>query len=145
MPIDYANLPDWLHWLVALAIILAALGALIVFIRKTWPILTRFVATMNSLADLPQFMITTARTLADQDEGAVIRDKKIEEIHHEVQYNNGSSVKDAIARVEKGVAGLYTREEIDAKNAQLSDEIENTRPVIRKPAARKRSYKPKEQ
>ena len=38
-------------------------------------------------------MADTTATLKSQDE-------KIAEIHHEVQYNNGTSVKDSIERIE---------------------------------------------
>lgn len=119
-----------------LAAWVVGLCAVFIFIYKSWPILTRFVTTINSLADLPRFMVTTAATLAAQD-------VKIEEIHHEVHYNNGSSVKDAIGRVEKGVAGLYTRADAaDAADAAMRKELEDTRPHT---PARKRPAKPKEQ
>lgn len=148
MTIDYSRLPEWAQWVLLIGAILTALGVIVVTVRKAWPAfvvfvrtLARFVSTMNALADLPQFMITTAATLQAQDAGAIERDKKIEEIHHEVHYNNGSSVKDAIKRVEDGVAGLYTKPEIDAKTKVLSEEIKKTRP--RQPVPRRRNYKPK--
>ena len=48
---------------------------------------------MDALTTLPEFMADTTATLKSQDE-------KIAEIHHEVQYNNGTSVKDSIERIE---------------------------------------------
>jgi hypothetical protein len=144
------TLPGWVQWVIAIGAIATALGSIILLFRKLWPALTLFVRTVNALGDLPQFMSTTAHTLADQDQ-------KIEEIHHEVQFNNGSSVKDAITRmettvsantkrlqtmqgnqrrIERGVKGLYTREEIDAKNAAFSDELERTRPPARQPRSK---------
>lgn len=133
MTINYNDLPEWAQWLVILAIVIAAVLAVIGFIRKVWPVLSRFVKTMDALNDLPQFMVTTARTLADQD-------VKIEQIHHEVNYNNGSSVKDSVARVETGVKGIYKRlDDADTDRRELREDLERTRP-----AARKRTPKPKE-
>lgn len=105
-----------------------AVGA---FLYKAWPVITRFVTTINALGDLPRFMVATSATLHDQDE-------KIEQIHHEVNYNNGSSVKDAVRRVEDGVKGIYGRlDSADTDRAELREDLENTRPV-----ARKRTPKP---
>jgi hypothetical protein len=127
----------WVTDLIWLGALVGALTAIIKFVPPFWRIVVRFVTTVNALADLPQFMITTARTLADQDAGAIIRDKKIEEIHHEVKYNNGSSVKDAIKRVEEGVAGLYDKTAAtDLKTIALADELERTRPPITRSAVR---------
>lgn len=154
--ISYVGAPDWVQWILTLTIIVAALLGLLALVRKVWPILTRFVNTINSLADLPQFMVTTAATLAYQDE-------KIAEIHHEVHYNNGSSVKDSQARTEadvaelkltvagidEGVKGMYPRlddqdlrfDSADQDRADLREDLEQTRPH---PPARKRPAKPKE-
>jgi uncharacterized coiled-coil protein SlyX len=76
----------------------------------------------QALADLPAFIERTDHTLDEQN-------VKIGEIHHEVQYNNGSSVKDAIARVEEGVAGLY-------EHVADIDERTQPGPVTRKPPPR---------
>ena len=67
-------------------------------------------------------MITTAATLAGQD-------RQIAEIHHEVKYNNGSSVKDAVGRVERGVAGIYDRlDAADVISRKLREDLEQTKP-----------------
>lgn len=67
--------------------------AVIAFFVKGWPKIRAFVKVIDALTELPTFMETTTETLRGQNE-------KIEEIHHEVQYNNGSSVKDSIERIE---------------------------------------------
>ena len=67
--------------------------AVIAFFVKGWPKLRAFVKVMDALTTLPEFMADTTATLKSQDE-------KIAEIHHEVQYNNGTSVKDSIERIE---------------------------------------------
>jgi hypothetical protein len=76
-------------------------------VRKGWPWLMGFAKAIintaqiiDSVKDLPDFIERTDKTLEAQD-------TKIGEIHHEVHYNNGSSVKDAVHRVETGVSGLY--------------------------------------
>lgn len=67
--------------------------AVIAFFVKGWPKLRAFVKVMDALTTLPEFMADTTATLKSQDE-------KIAEIHHQVQYNNGTSVKDSIERIE---------------------------------------------
>lgn len=141
MNLSYNDLPDWAQWLVGLAVIIAAVLAVFGFVKKVWPVLSKFVVTVNALSDLPQFMITTAKTLADQD-------VKIEQIHHEVNYNNGSSVKDAVKRVEAGVKGIYVRldtqdlrfDSADQDRLELREDLEQTKP---RTPARKRPAKPK--
>lgn len=130
---SYAALPTWLQLVLILGAVAAALVGLIALIHKMWTLVTRTVHTLENLELLPKFMEETKATLKAQDEGAIIRDRKIEEIHHEVNYNNGSSVKDAISRVEDGVAGLYRRADTTDQNASdLRDDLENTKPVIRR-------------
>lgn len=94
------------------------------FIRRGWPAVKRFVNALvhfvqivDAVAGLPDFI---ART-----------DKSVGEIHHEVHFNNGSSVKDsaarteaAVGRIEVGVKGLYPRVdrlETDVKELRQAD------------------------
>lgn len=135
-PFDFSNLPGWLQTVLAITAIAGALIAIGAFIRKTWPVVIQFVQTVISLQTLPDFMDQTTETLAGQN-------VKIAEIHHEVQFNNGSSVKDAVTRVEKsqkvalvnqqrledGIKGLYNRTEV----------LEQTSP--KPPATRRRAPK----
>jgi hypothetical protein len=155
MRIDYAALPVWLQSVLVFGAIAVAVVAIIALFVKIWGMVNIFVGTVKSLNDLPQFMVTTAATLEAQDEqlaanaktldttAATInaQDLQISEIHHEVHYNNGSSVKDAIRRVEDGVAGIYGRlDGADKDRADLRHDLEVTRP---KPI-RTRTTKPKE-
>jgi len=73
------------------------------FKRKGWPWLQAFARAIiktaevvNAVQELPEFITRTDATLAAQDE-------QIADIHHEVHFNNGSSVKDAVTRVETTV------------------------------------------
>lgn len=112
--------------------VLGILG-IIGFVLKGWPKVRAFVTMVDSLAGLPKFMDATTATLKAQD-------TKIDQIHHEVNYNNGSSVKDAIERVELGVKGLYDRADASDQNAaELRSDLEHTSPQVRK-----RATKPKE-
>jgi hypothetical protein len=96
---------------------------LIVGLVKLWPIVRKAVKLTDSLATLPDFIERT--------------DKAIAEIHHEVHYNNGSSVKDAqrrteqaVERIELGVKGLYEKvDDLTAEDKRLQTQIdENTQP-----------------
>lgn len=130
-------MPEWLTFLLAdtsalqLVFWIIAISALIGTIVKLWPSLTAFVRIVNATAGLPDFIERTDATLLAQDE-------KIAEIHHEVNYNNGGSVKDAVSRVETGVAGLYVKVQeladadasLAAADAVLRKELEDTRPGV---------------
>ncbi|MBQ9917346.1 MAG: hypothetical protein IJO71_09120 [Microbacterium sp.] len=71
--------------------------------------------------DLPEFMESTKRQLG--------------EVHHEVHFNNGGSVKDAVIRVERtserleeGVLGLHGRlEGVDSSLATVVNDIADLR------------------
>lgn len=124
-------MPEWLSFLLAdtsalqLVFWIVAIGALIAVLVKLWPALTQFVTIMNAVTGLPEFI---ART-----------NTSVDEIHHEVHYNDGTSAKDAIKRVEDGVAGLYDKVEglasdladakttLSASDAQIRADLERRR------------------
>ena len=102
------------------------LGPLMVigFFAKAWPKLRAAVKLIDSLAVLPAFIERT--------------DKAIGDIRHEVMFNNGSSVKDAVTRVEAGVKGLHEKVDNQKVALELADEdirhdLERTQPQARKP------------
>lgn len=124
-----------------LAAVAAAIWGAWLFIAKVWPVLKGIPSGVVAFA---RGVITAAQVL-DSVKGlpAFIErtDARIGEIHHEVHFNNGTSVKDAAIRTEKavadlnetaarleaGVAGLYTKvEELAEVDDQLWSEIENT-------------------
>jgi len=74
----------------AVAIAIAAVVGVPVALVKLWPIIKRMVTVGAILESLPE-------TLQKQDE-------VLEIIRHEVEFNNGTSVKDAVTRVEKALA-----------------------------------------
>lgn len=115
------------------AVWIVGITVLITFVVKMWPKIRAFVNMVDALSALPKFMDDTTETLAQQD-------SKIADIHHEVHYNNGTSVKDALARVELGVKGIYARlDTADQDRRELREDLEQTHPT-----ARKRAPKPKE-
>jgi hypothetical protein len=146
--VDPTGWPGWVQVILIGGAIAAALAALIAFAHKSWTVLNLFVTRSNMLDALPKFIEDTTNTLADlgetqagQIKTLAAQDIKIEEIHHEVQYNNGSSVKDATRRIEVGVKGVYVRlDAADADRAELRRDLEETRPR----PIRKRTTKLKE-
>ncbi|QDG61250.1 hypothetical protein [Pseudarthrobacter sp. NIBRBAC000502771] len=94
--------------------IAAIIGLPLAFV-KGWPLLKRAVAIGGALEKLPEMAVeisaltigqrTQAETLAHQNDQLAI-------IKHEVEFNNGSSVKDAVVRTEKATAALG--EKLDA-------------------------------
>jgi hypothetical protein len=116
----------------AVAWVLGGIGV-IAFLVKGWPKIRATVRLIDALGALPQFMADTTATLKSQD-------KKIADIHHEVHFNNGTSVKDGLNRVELGVKGIHDRlDRADTDRAELREDLE-ARPH---PPARKRTAKPK--
>lgn len=111
---------DWPTWLASInllqiSIVVLAVGLIIRFLVKFWPWLRKLIRLIDSLGQLPDFITRTDSTIA--------------EIHHEVNYNNGSSVKDAVERVELGVKGLYDRmDAADIEAAHLREDLEDTKP-----------------
>lgn len=90
-------------------------GAFVVltFIVKAWPFIRNFFLILDALIRLPEVI------------------EKVDEIHHEVHFNNGSSVKDAVIRIEVGVKGLHKRVDLIDRTAQevRADLIHERQPV----------------
>ena len=135
--ISFANAPGWLQWVVIGVVIIGAIATVIGFTTKAWSLLTKFVAKTVALDDLPQFIKDSEDWRRETQVTLSSQDRALAAIKHEVEYNNGSSVKDAIKRVEgtserleEGIAGLYDRVNASDVTAQhLHDEIEQTKPA----------------
>jgi len=112
-------MPEWISDLLGdLTVVQVVLWMLfftliIGLIVKAWPFikgLVAFVGVVPILLTLPKFMEDV--------------NKKIEEIHHEVHFNDGSSAKDGILRVEVGVKGLYAEiDELKRRDSELQSQI----------------------
>lgn len=149
-------MPEWFTaWaesvsLFELGVWLSGVLAVFLFVKRGWPTvkkfatsLSRFVQMVDSVAGLPAFIERTDATLSDQTETLAVQgdtleaqDVKIQEIHHELSWNQETSVKDAVRRIEMGVKGLYdqsdaTREEIQKlhdADSKMAADIEQTQP-----------------
>ena len=108
---------------VGVVAIVGGVVAVWLFTKRVWPVVRAIPAAVVTFA---RGVVTTAQVLESvKDLPAFIErtDARIGEIHHEVHFNNGSSVKDAAIRTERavgeltataqrleeGVAGLYKR------------------------------------
>ena len=125
------NVPDWLEHLLAdtsalqLVFWVVALCALIAAIVKLWPFMRNAVQIVDALVRLPAMSVSVERMQG-----------QIDGIHHETHKNDGTSVKDAVDRIEEGVAGIHGRmDEVERNVAQLAkadieirQELENTNP-----------------
>ena len=110
------DLPEWLIFflsdtsLLQAVFWLAAIIALIAAVIKLWPAIGRFVVIVNATAGLPAYI-----ERADNRHEDLAR--KVTEIHHEVHFNNGSSVKDAAVRTESRVKRIERALGIDPDDA----------------------------
>jgi hypothetical protein len=87
------------------------------WLRKTATAIVNFATIVDAVQELPAFIERTDKTLEAQNE-------QIADIHHEVHFNNGSSVKDAVIRVEEGVAGLYDKvDDLAAEDASIRKDM----------------------
>lgn len=114
------TVPEWLEFLLAdtsalqLVFWAVAIVALITAIVRLWPFLKNAVQIVDALVQLPAL---AKRVTAMQ--------RQIDSIHHETHTNNGSSIKDALGRVEKGVSGLHGRmDDVDRQLTSLAREDE---------------------
>ncbi|MAB20233.1 hypothetical protein [Microbacterium sp. UBA3394] len=114
------TVPDWLKFLLAdtsalqLVFWAVAIVALITALVRLWPFLKNAVQIVDALVQLPAL---AKRVTAMQGQ--------IDSIHHETHTNNGSSIKDALGRVEEGVSGLHGRmDDVDRQLTSLAREDE---------------------
>ena len=103
--------PEFVSWAESVSLwqVIGWIGAAVgtwLFVWKGWPWLRKtatavvhFAQIVDAVQELPAFIERTDKTLKAQDSA-------IADIHHEVHFNNGSSVKDGVSRLESGVADL---------------------------------------
>ena len=114
-----------IFWILA---IVALIGAVV----KLWKPMNQFTAIINATVGLPAYIARADARGVTMDEKIKEIEDKINGIHHEVNYNNGTSVKDAVDRVELGVRGLYKQIEVLARtDDELRREIEDTATIRR--------------
>ncbi len=88
----------WESW-GPVGVLFVVLVVLIIVLRKAWPFLSRLVLVINAGVTLPE-------ELAKLNTSVIAMGADIGHIKHELQNNDGSSLKDAIQRTEKGVAAI---------------------------------------
>lgn len=135
------NAPPWLvAWLQGISVwdlILWVVGiaGLILFIRKKgWLWIIAFARAIlataeviDNVRELPAFIERTDQRHAELA-------LKVEGIYHETHKNDGSSIKDALGRVEEGVAGLHGRlDVVEASVTTLARADEEIRAEIEHP------------
>jgi hypothetical protein len=114
-----------LQTLATISALIAGLYVVFKLLTRFWPGLKRLIRGVDAVIQLPDFMENT-------DKHMKIQTKHLTDIHHEVHYNNGTSVKDSMERVELGVKGIYHRldgleesvEVLHETDEKLSDQIE---------------------
>jgi hypothetical protein len=89
--LDFSQAWPWLQWVLGVAAVVAFVGGAVKLIPAVWRFISRSVTTINSLADLPEFIDATKSTLNAQD-------ATLAAIKHEVLPNNGGSLRDAVDR-----------------------------------------------
>jgi len=88
------------------ALWVGGIGVALAFIVKMWPFIRKFFNIVDALTTLPEYMTATRAFMNTTDEKLDKQYQDITDIRHEVQYNNGSSVKDAVSRIENAVKDL---------------------------------------
>jgi hypothetical protein len=94
--IDFTHAPTWLQWVIIGVIILGALATIIGFVRKAWPVLSKFVTTITALDDLPRFIV-------EQDDFRTNINTTIQRMNHELSPNGGTSLVDRSKRNEAAI------------------------------------------
>jgi hypothetical protein len=93
----------------AAATALAAIIGLPIALVKLWPLLKRAVTVGSSLEKLPEMALElSALSVGQRAQAETLehQNAQLAVIKHEVEFNNGSSVKDAVVRNEKATAEL---------------------------------------
>ena len=115
--------------LLQVAIVIVALYVIARLLMRFWPWLRKVMDLTAAIGQLPDFIERTDLTLQSQE-------MAIKSIYHETHKNDGSSLKDAVGRVEEGVAALHlkgaklTAEAVDqaAITEKLRVDLEKTKP-----------------
>lgn len=125
--------PDWLvDFLGGISLwdailIIAALVVVILFIKnKGWKTVVALARGIINAAQILEAVQGLPAYIARADERNARLEEKVDGIHHETHKNDGSSIKDAVARVEEGVAGLHGRmDDVDRQLVTLTREDES--------------------
>jgi len=127
-------MPDWERLfgdttLVQAVLWITAFSLLLGVFIKLWPFIKNAVAIVDALVKLPEI----AKQLPVLTGQLTAMKAQVDGIHHETHKNDGSSIKDAVGRVEstakrleEGVAGLHGRmDDVDRQLEKLAREDES--------------------
>lgn len=124
---------------VEVALWIVAAGILLGLVIKLWPFVKNAVAIVDALVTLP----ATGAAVKQLTTTVTEMKTKVASIHHELHPNGGTSMNDAVRRMEGtterlelGVRGLYDKvadlaaadEQLAAADERIRAEIENTNP-----------------
>lgn len=98
-----------LLWVITIAVVI---GFGIRTLYRWWPAISRFVATIDSLGKLPEFIHETTVTLAEQN-------ATLSTIKHELFPNSGKSLRDAVNRQAADVNEI--KQKLANDNIRISD------------------------
>ncbi|MFZ4894627.1 hypothetical protein ACL9RL_09270 [Plantibacter sp. Mn2098] len=129
-------MPEWIQDLIGDVTLVQVLlwVALVVFfvvvVKKAWKPLTEFVALVNALKELPEFITQTKSTLATQNQTLATQNQTLAVIKHEVLPNSGGSMRDQVDRIKHKLDNDNDRlDGLDQKVASLElKQIEPYRP-----------------
>lgn len=114
---------------VALGALIVAIGQISKGLKQFWRFLVKTVKTVDIISRIPDrldaqdvLLTKLQKNLWEHITYADGRNELLDEVkhtteellalgrdvHHEVKHNGGSSIKDAVSRIETGVKGLYT-------------------------------------
>lgn len=108
--------PDWLVEFLdgislwdALAIGLVFIAVVTFIWKRGWRSVTAMARGVINAAQILEAVQGLPKYITDSKAQYARLEKKVDDIHHETHKNDGSSVKDAVDRTEKSVAGLHGR------------------------------------
>ena len=114
---DWTNGGNVNAWqsIATIAVTIIALFVIGRLLIKFWPWLKKVIDLSEALAELPAFIVRT--------------DKSIKDIRHEVNLNNGASLKDDVRTVKTSIAALHEKVDeqkttLDAADAAIREDLE---------------------
>lgn len=105
--LDFAHAWPWLQWVIAVAAVVAFIGGAIRIIPGAWRAVSRFVTTINSLADLPEFIKRTDESTGKLERQILNNHPEDSNMREEI-----TEAKDAALRAVELAEGLHGRVDV---------------------------------
>ena len=125
---------------VTISILVVAIYVITRMLMRFWPRLRKVITLFDALGELPRFMVEVQKFMPTVLLYMTDNNKAMDEVHRELTTNNGTSLNDAVRRVEisveevrSGVDGLHKKVDeqklaLEAEDAKIRQEIEKTKP-----------------